>query len=160
MAEGFLHVLKKYIYDLFNVFRRKWLNLLYMDFKSYFLPNWHSQGYEPCLSHHSYLSTCSKYNIPQTYIWLPAPGKKLKVVSFQQNRPECSSHSFLLCVCLCLTVCVFSSPSDWFMNGNYLIIIVTVCIILPLTLMKHLGTSFNPITLNIPQRDAFESWAQ
>lgn len=34
-----------------------------------------------------------------------------------------------------------SAPSDWFMNGNYLIIIVTVCIILPLALMKHLGTS-------------------
>uniref|UniRef100_A0A8C6TPS5 Solute carrier family 38 member 5b n=1 Tax=Neogobius melanostomus TaxID=47308 RepID=A0A8C6TPS5_9GOBI len=29
--------------------------------------------------------------------------------------------------------------SDWFMNGNYLIIIVTVIIILPLALMKHLG---------------------
>uniref|UniRef100_A0A8C6TN23 Solute carrier family 38 member 5b n=1 Tax=Neogobius melanostomus TaxID=47308 RepID=A0A8C6TN23_9GOBI len=28
---------------------------------------------------------------------------------------------------------------DWFMNGNYLIIIVTVIIILPLALMKHLG---------------------
>ena len=28
---GFLHVLRKYIYDLFNVCRRKWLNLLYMD---------------------------------------------------------------------------------------------------------------------------------
>ena len=26
---GLLHVLRKYIYDLFNVFRRKWLNLLY-----------------------------------------------------------------------------------------------------------------------------------
>ena len=33
MVECFLHVLKKYIYDLFNVFRRKWLNLLYTDFK-------------------------------------------------------------------------------------------------------------------------------
>ena len=29
----FLHVLRKYIYDLLNVFRGKWLNLLYMDFK-------------------------------------------------------------------------------------------------------------------------------
>lgn len=34
--------------------------------------------------------------------------------------------------------------SDWFMNGNYLIVIVTVCIILPLALMKHLGTTFDP----------------
>ena len=32
--KGFLHVLKKYIYDLFHVFRRKWLNLLYTDFKT------------------------------------------------------------------------------------------------------------------------------
>ena len=30
---GFLHVLRKYIHDLFNVFRRKWLNLLHTDFK-------------------------------------------------------------------------------------------------------------------------------
>ena len=30
---GFLHVLRKYIYDLFNVFKRKCLNLLYTDFK-------------------------------------------------------------------------------------------------------------------------------
>uniref|UniRef100_A0A8C8DYH1 Solute carrier family 38 member 5b n=1 Tax=Oryzias sinensis TaxID=183150 RepID=A0A8C8DYH1_9TELE len=28
---------------------------------------------------------------------------------------------------------------NWYMNGNYLIIIVTTCIILPLALMKHLG---------------------
>ena len=31
---GFLHVLRKYIFDLFNVFRRKWLNLLYADFEN------------------------------------------------------------------------------------------------------------------------------
>ena len=29
---GFLRDLSKYVYDLFNVFIRKWLNLLYMDF--------------------------------------------------------------------------------------------------------------------------------
>lgn len=29
------------------------------------------------------------------------------------------------------------------MNGNYLIIIVTTCIILPLALMKHLGEPFH-----------------
>ena len=33
MVGCFLRVLRKYIYDLFNVFRRKWLNLLYPDFK-------------------------------------------------------------------------------------------------------------------------------
>ena len=32
MAEWLLHVLSKHIYDLFNVFRRKWLILLYTDF--------------------------------------------------------------------------------------------------------------------------------
>ncbi|KAK7884102.1 hypothetical protein WMY93_027225 [Mugilogobius chulae] len=31
------------------------------------------------------------------------------------------------------------NTDDWFMNGNYLIVIVTVGIILPLALMKHLG---------------------
>ena len=33
MAKWLLHVLSKYIYDLFNVFRRKWLILVYTDFK-------------------------------------------------------------------------------------------------------------------------------
>ena len=33
MVEWLLHVLSKHIYDLFNVFRRKWLILLYTDFK-------------------------------------------------------------------------------------------------------------------------------
>ena len=31
MVEWLINVLRKYIYDLFNVCRRKWLNLLYMD---------------------------------------------------------------------------------------------------------------------------------
>lgn len=39
-----------------------------------------------------------------------------------------------------------SARSDWFMNGNYLIIIVTVGIILPLAMMKHLGASLTPHT--------------
>ena len=33
MVKCFLHVLRKYKYDLLNVFRRKWQNLLYTDFK-------------------------------------------------------------------------------------------------------------------------------
>lgn len=41
-------------------------------------------------------------------------------------------------------VCVCGIHSDWFLNGNYLIIIVTVCIILPLALMKRLGMTFHP----------------
>ncbi|KAH1188023.1 hypothetical protein KIL84_012411 [Mauremys mutica] len=31
------------------------------------------------------------------------------------------------------------NTENWYMNGNVLIIIVSVCIILPLALMKHLG---------------------
>lgn len=38
--------------------------------------------------------------------------------------------------------------SDWFMNGNYLIIIVTVGIILPLAMMKHLGTSLQTVIMS------------
>ena len=33
MVEWFFTCLRKYIYDLFNLFRGKWLNLLYTDFK-------------------------------------------------------------------------------------------------------------------------------
>lgn len=43
-----------------------------------------------------------------------------------------------------MLVCVHvvcSDSRDWFMDGNYLIVIVTICIILPLATMKHLGTS-------------------
>ena len=29
--------------------------------------------------------------------------------------------------------------SEWYMNGNVLIVIATVCVILPLAMMKHLG---------------------
>ncbi len=32
--------------------------------------------------------------------------------------------------------------SEWFLNGNYLIIIVSILIILPLALMRQLGTPF------------------
>lgn len=34
---------------------------------------------------------------------------------------------------------VWMSHREWFLNGNYLIIIVSVCIILPLAVMKQLG---------------------
>uniref|UniRef100_A0A671XYA9 Amino acid transporter transmembrane domain-containing protein n=1 Tax=Sparus aurata TaxID=8175 RepID=A0A671XYA9_SPAAU len=93
------------------------------------------------------------------------PGKILAAVIITlHNIGAMSSYLFIVKSELPLVIQAFlgqtSSSDDWFMNGNYLIIIVTVCIILPLTLMKHLGTSLNPVTLNIPQRDAFESCAQ
>lgn len=34
-----------------------------------------------------------------------------------------------------------SASRDWYMNGNYLVILVSVTIILPLALMKQLGKS-------------------
>uniref|UniRef100_V9KTZ4 Solute carrier family 38, member 5 n=1 Tax=Callorhinchus milii TaxID=7868 RepID=V9KTZ4_CALMI len=34
---------------------------------------------------------------------------------------------------------IHQNTDDWYMNGNYLIIVVSVCIILPLALMKQLG---------------------
>lgn len=38
---------------------------------------------------------------------------------------------------ICVSDCL--SLREWFLNGNYLIIIVSVCIILPLALMRQLG---------------------
>lgn len=34
-----------------------------------------------------------------------------------------------------------SASRDWYMNGNYLVILVSVTVILPLALMKQLGKS-------------------
>lgn len=42
---------------------------------------------------------------------------------------------------------VVSRPSasrDWYMNGNYLVILVSITVILPLALMKQLGKSWDP----------------
>uniref|UniRef100_A0A3Q1BID4 Amino acid transporter transmembrane domain-containing protein n=1 Tax=Amphiprion ocellaris TaxID=80972 RepID=A0A3Q1BID4_AMPOC len=54
-----------------------------------------------------------------------------------------SSYLFIVKYELPLVIQAFlgqtSSSEQWFMNGNYLIIIVTACIILPLAMMKHLG---------------------
>lgn len=56
---------------------------------------------------------------------------------------------------------VVSRPSasrDWYMNGNYLVILVSVTIILPLALMKQLGKSgrrypWGSGTLGLPRGD-------
>uniref|UniRef100_A0A8C7ZAB1 Solute carrier family 38 member 5b n=1 Tax=Oryzias sinensis TaxID=183150 RepID=A0A8C7ZAB1_9TELE len=59
------------------------------------------------------------------------------------NIGAMSSYLFIVKYELPLVIQTFlghTSPSEnWYMNGNYLIIIVTTCIILPLALMKHLG---------------------
>uniref|UniRef100_UPI0037E76A3F sodium-coupled neutral amino acid transporter 3-like n=1 Tax=Semicossyphus pulcher TaxID=241346 RepID=UPI0037E76A3F len=72
------------------------------------------------------------------------PGKILAAVIITlHNIGAMSSYLFIVKSELPLVIQAFlgqtSSSDDWFMNGNYLIIIVTICIILPLTLMKHLG---------------------
>uniref|UniRef100_A0A3B4AHT1 Amino acid transporter transmembrane domain-containing protein n=1 Tax=Periophthalmus magnuspinnatus TaxID=409849 RepID=A0A3B4AHT1_9GOBI len=65
------------------------------------------------------------------------------VIITLHNIGAMSSYLFIVKYELPLVIQAFlghtSSTDDWFMNGNYLIIIVTVCIILPLALMKHLG---------------------
>ncbi|KAM9342595.1 sodium-coupled neutral amino acid transporter 3-like [Pholidichthys leucotaenia] len=72
------------------------------------------------------------------------PGKILAgVVITLHNIGAMSSYLFIVKSELPLVIQAFleqtSTSDDWFMNGNYLIIIVTVCIILPLATMKHLG---------------------
>ena len=66
---GFLHVLRKYIYDLFNVFRRKWLNLLYTDFNLHL-----AIDSEKCILRQSYFPVYSDtYNLSLTLVtgnWL------------------------------------------------------------------------------------------
>ncbi|XP_041655701.1 sodium-coupled neutral amino acid transporter 5b [Cheilinus undulatus] len=72
------------------------------------------------------------------------PGKILAAVIITlHNIGAMSSYLFIVKSELPLVIQAFlgqtSTSDDWFMNGNYLIIIVTLGIILPLTLMKHLG---------------------
>ncbi|XP_056897631.1 sodium-coupled neutral amino acid transporter 5b [Takifugu flavidus] len=72
------------------------------------------------------------------------PGKILAaVVITLHNIGAMSSYLFIIKSELPLVIQAFlgqtSNSDNWFMNGNYLIIIVTLSIILPLALMKHLG---------------------
>uniref|UniRef100_A0A8D0AL14 Solute carrier family 38 member 5b n=1 Tax=Sander lucioperca TaxID=283035 RepID=A0A8D0AL14_SANLU len=72
------------------------------------------------------------------------PGKIVAAIIITlHNIGAMSSYLFIVKSELPLVIQAFlgqtSSSDDWFMNGNYLIIIVTVGIILPLALMKHLG---------------------
>lgn len=72
------------------------------------------------------------------------PGKILAAVIITlHNIGAMSSYLFIVKSELPLVIQAFlgqtSSSDEWFMNGNYLIIIVTVGIILPLAMMKHLG---------------------
>uniref|UniRef100_A0A665U1H7 Sodium-coupled neutral amino acid transporter 3-like n=1 Tax=Echeneis naucrates TaxID=173247 RepID=A0A665U1H7_ECHNA len=65
------------------------------------------------------------------------PGKILAgIIITLHNIGAMSSYIFIVKYELPLVIQAFLG---WYMNGNYLIIIVTVCIILPLALMKHLG---------------------
>uniref|UniRef100_A0A8C5EAM7 Sodium-coupled neutral amino acid transporter 3-like n=1 Tax=Gouania willdenowi TaxID=441366 RepID=A0A8C5EAM7_GOUWI len=72
------------------------------------------------------------------------PGKIIAAIAITlHNIGAMSSYLFIVKYELPLVIQTFlgltSSSEDWFMNGNYLIILVTVSIILPLALMRHLG---------------------
>uniref|UniRef100_A0A8D0ATC2 Solute carrier family 38 member 5b n=1 Tax=Sander lucioperca TaxID=283035 RepID=A0A8D0ATC2_SANLU len=87
------------------------------------------------------------------------PGKIVAAIIITlHNIGAMSSYLFIVKSELPLVIQAFlgqtSSSDDWFMNGNYLIIIVTVGIILPLALMKHLG---KPLHLHSVQRAAVSS---
>lgn len=72
------------------------------------------------------------------------PGKILAaaIITFH-NIGAMSSYLFIVKYELPLVIQAFlgqtSGSSEWYQNGNYLIVIVSVSIILPLALMKHLG---------------------
>ncbi|XP_054625765.1 sodium-coupled neutral amino acid transporter 3-like [Dunckerocampus dactyliophorus] len=72
------------------------------------------------------------------------PGKIIAAVIITlHNIGAMSSYLFIVKSELPLVIQAFlgqtSGSHEWFMNGNYLIILVTAGIILPLALMKHLG---------------------
>uniref|UniRef100_A0A4W4FIQ7 Amino acid transporter transmembrane domain-containing protein n=1 Tax=Electrophorus electricus TaxID=8005 RepID=A0A4W4FIQ7_ELEEL len=65
------------------------------------------------------------------------------VVITMHNIGAMSSYLFIVKYELPLVIQAFlglqHSTGEWFLNGNYLIIIVSICIILPLALMRQLG---------------------
>lgn len=73
-----------------------------------------------------------------------------------KTRSECQISSFDFIgslVDLCTDFFFFFfwyGLRDWFLNGNYLIIIVSAAIILPLTLMKQLGMISHPVITSRP----------
>lgn len=72
------------------------------------------------------------------------PGKMLAAcIITVHNIGAMSSYLFIIKSELPLVIQAFLEKHDntgeWFLNGNYLIIIVSICIILPLALMKQLG---------------------
>uniref|UniRef100_A0A8C8IU15 Amino acid transporter transmembrane domain-containing protein n=1 Tax=Oncorhynchus tshawytscha TaxID=74940 RepID=A0A8C8IU15_ONCTS len=67
------------------------------------------------------------------------PGKiAAGVIITFHNIGAMSSYLFIVKYELPLVIQAFLGL-DWFLNGNYLIIIVSVCVILPLALMRQLG---------------------
>ncbi|XP_056629296.1 sodium-coupled neutral amino acid transporter 5b [Triplophysa dalaica] len=72
------------------------------------------------------------------------PGKILAAVVITiHNIGAMSSYLFIVKYELPLVIQAFlglqHSSGEWFQNGNYLIVIVSICVILPLALMKQLG---------------------
>ncbi|XP_073177538.1 sodium-coupled neutral amino acid transporter 5 isoform X1 [Lepidochelys kempii] len=73
------------------------------------------------------------------------PGGKVvaAVVICVHNTGAMSSYLYIVKYELPLVIQTFlgltENTETWYMNGNVLIIIVSVCVILPLALMKHLG---------------------
>uniref|UniRef100_A0A8C2FXT4 Solute carrier family 38 member 5b n=1 Tax=Cyprinus carpio TaxID=7962 RepID=A0A8C2FXT4_CYPCA len=68
------------------------------------------------------------------------PGKILAaVVITMHNIGAMSSYLFIVKYELPLVIQAFLGLHEWFLNGNYLIIIVSIFIILPLALMRQLG---------------------
>ncbi|KAG9276894.1 sodium-coupled neutral amino acid transporter 3 isoform X1 [Astyanax mexicanus] len=72
------------------------------------------------------------------------PGKMAAGIAITlQNIGAMSSYLFIVKSEFPLVIQAFlradSESEEWYLNGNYLVILVTVCIILPLALMKQLG---------------------
>uniref|UniRef100_A0A8C6TPY1 Solute carrier family 38 member 5b n=1 Tax=Neogobius melanostomus TaxID=47308 RepID=A0A8C6TPY1_9GOBI len=93
------------------------------------------------------------------------PGKIIAAVIITlHNIGAMSSYLFIVKYELPLVIQAFlgqtTGSDDWFMNGNYLIIIVTVIIILPLALMKHLGESHTALTLTAGPTNSLTSKPQ
>ncbi|KAL1021326.1 hypothetical protein UPYG_G00011820 [Umbra pygmaea] len=72
------------------------------------------------------------------------PGKiAAGIIITLHNIGAMSSYLFIVKYELPLVIQAFlglqSNNGEWFLNGNYLIVVVSVCIILPLALMRQLG---------------------
>uniref|UniRef100_A0A8D3DT12 Solute carrier family 38 member 3a n=1 Tax=Scophthalmus maximus TaxID=52904 RepID=A0A8D3DT12_SCOMX len=67
------------------------------------------------------------------------PGKMAAGIAITLQNIGGESPTIAICHLKFSVTCFLGIRVEWYLNGNYLVIIVSICVILPLALMKQLG---------------------